>query len=124
MVIQVKGEPELEGPFDVKRSRRVARFAERLRAVVTAVWLAPVHAYRRFVSPALPPRCKYHPSCSQYAVDAVRELGVLRGSIVAAWRLARCNPWSNGGVDPIEARTLFQPHPEPHPPARPRELAR
>ncbi len=73
-----------------------------------AAVLAPVHAYRRLVSPSLSARCKYYPSCSQYAVDAVRELGVFRGLLVALWRLARCNPWSNGGVDPIENRSLFR----------------
>jgi putative membrane protein insertion efficiency factor len=73
-----------------------------------AIVLAPVHAYRRWVSPALPARCKYYPSCSGYAVDAVRELGVVRGLIVAAWRLARCNPWSKGGVDPVSSRRLFR----------------
>jgi putative membrane protein insertion efficiency factor len=43
--------------------------------------------------------CKYHPSCSQYASDAIRKYGPIRGSLKAAWRLARCNPWSHGGVD-------------------------
>lgn len=70
--------------------------------------LAPVHLYRHVISPALPQRCKYYPSCSAYAVQAVRELGVVRGVIVAAWRLARCNPWSRGGVDELCDRRLFR----------------
>jgi putative membrane protein insertion efficiency factor len=45
------------------------------------------------------PTCKYHPSCSRYAADALRKYGPLRGALKAAWRLARCNPWSQGGVD-------------------------
>jgi putative membrane protein insertion efficiency factor len=45
------------------------------------------------------PVCRYHPSCSQYASDAVRKYGPVRGSLKAAWRLLRCNPWSRGGVD-------------------------
>ena len=45
------------------------------------------------------PTCKYHPSCSQYASDAIRKYGLLRGSAKAGWRLLRCNPWSHGGVD-------------------------
>jgi uncharacterized protein len=45
------------------------------------------------------PTCKYHPSCSQYATDALRKHGVVRGSLKAAWRIARCHPWSPGGVD-------------------------
>jgi uncharacterized protein len=64
--------------------------------------------YGRYVSPALPRRCKYEPTCSAYAAQAVRELGAARGSILAVWRLLRCNPFSHGGYDPVEARTLFR----------------
>jgi hypothetical protein len=81
------------------------------RALLPIV-LAPIRLYQRFVSPALPRRCKYEPTCSAYAVQAIRELGVLRGGILAAWRLARCNPFSHGGYDPLEARSLFKPKPE------------
>jgi putative membrane protein insertion efficiency factor len=76
--------------------------------------LVPVRAYRRVLSPALPKRCKYHPSCSAYAVEAVREYGVIRGSVLAGWRLLRCNPWSHGGYDPVEQQRLFQPQHVPH----------
>jgi uncharacterized protein len=73
-----------------------------------ALLLAPIVVYRRFVSPALPNRCKYYPSCSAYAVEAIREVGALRGSILAAWRLVRCNPFSHGGYDPVEHRPIFK----------------
>lgn len=73
-----------------------------------ALLLAPIRLYQRLISPAIPPRCKYHPTCSAYAVQAIREVGPLRGTILAAWRLARCNPWSNGGYDPVSARRLFR----------------
>jgi uncharacterized protein len=86
----------------------VSRFTQRLAEFAGVLLVLPVHVYRRFVSPALPARCKYHPSCSAYAIEAVRELGPLRGAIVAAWRLARCNPWSNGGYDPLSERRLFR----------------
>jgi uncharacterized protein len=76
--------------------------------------LLPVRAYRRLLSPLLPKRCKYHPSCSAYAVEAVREYGVIRGSVLAGWRLLRCNPWSHGGYDPVQQQRLFQPHHVPH----------
>jgi putative membrane protein insertion efficiency factor len=69
--------------------------------------LAPVLLYQRLVSPLFPRRCKYEPTCSRYAVDAVREVGVLRGGVLAAWRVLRCNPWSHGGYDPVSARRLF-----------------
>jgi hypothetical protein len=73
-----------------------------------AILLAPIRLYQRLVSPLLPRRCKYEPTCSAYAAQAIRELGAVRGSILAAWRLARCNPFSHGGYDPVEARTLFR----------------
>ena len=76
--------------------------------------LAPLHLYRRLISPAIPNRCKYYPTCSTYAVQAVSELGVLRGIVVAAWRLARCNPWSDGGVDEVADRRLFRDHDHHH----------
>jgi putative membrane protein insertion efficiency factor len=49
--------------------------------------------------PVCSPVCKYHPTCSRYASDAIRKYGPVRGSLKAAWRLLRCNPWSHGGVD-------------------------
>ena len=70
---------------------------------------APIRLYRRAISPGLPPRCKYEPSCSNYAVQAVERYGILRGLVLAAWRLLRCNPWSHGGYDPVEDQRLFAP---------------
>jgi putative membrane protein insertion efficiency factor len=66
-----------------------------------------VKVYQRVVSPLLPRSCKYHPTCSQYAVDAIKEFGVMRGVVLAAWRLLRCNPMSYGGYDPVEQQRLF-----------------
>jgi len=85
----------------------VKRHLETLQIAFLAVFLAPIRLYQRFISPALPRRCKYEPTCSAYAVSAVRELGVVRGSILAGWRLLRCNPFSHGGWDPVSDRTLF-----------------
>ena len=84
------------------------RWSDGLRSALIAVLLAPIRLYQRLISPALPRRCKYHPTCSAYAIEALRELGPVKGTIVAAWRLARCNPFSDGGYDPLEARTLFR----------------
>ena len=75
----------------------------RLREVA----VAPIQGYRRVVSPLLPARCKFAPSCSTYAVQAVRRFGIVRGMLLAGWRLLRCNPWSHGGFDPIEDQSLF-----------------
>jgi putative membrane protein insertion efficiency factor len=82
-----------------------------LRNALLAVVTAPVRLYQRVISPALPARCKYEPSCSSYALSALRSYGVVRGSILAAWRLLRCNPFSYGGYDPVEAQTMFRRRP-------------
>jgi uncharacterized protein len=77
-------------------------------SVLQQVVLAPLRVYQRVISPALPRRCKYHPTCSAYAVQAIQGFGILRGSVLAGWRLLRCNPWSHGGYDPVSAQTLFR----------------
>jgi putative membrane protein insertion efficiency factor len=76
-----------------------------------AMALAPIVFYQRLISPALPRRCKYEPTCSRYAVQAVQEYGILRGLVLAVWRLLRCNPWSHGGYDPVEVQRLFKADP-------------
>lgn len=63
------------------------------------VAIALVYVYRFTLGPFLGGQCKYHPSCSQYAIDALRKHGLVKGSARAGWRLLRCNPWSRGGVD-------------------------
>ena len=72
-----------------------------------ALLTGPIRVYQRAISPALPQRCKYHPSCSAYAVQAIRRYGILRGLVLAGWRVLRCNPWSHGGHDPVENQRLF-----------------
>ena len=66
-----------------------------------------VRVYQLLVSPLLPGMCKYHPSCSQYAIDVLRQYGLTRGTVLAGWRILRCNPWSHGGVDHAEDQRLF-----------------
>jgi len=58
-----------------------------------------IRAYRKYISPLKKPCCRYYPTCSEYALEAVRKHGALKGLILAAWRLLRCNPYSRGGVD-------------------------
>ncbi len=77
---------------------------------------APIVLYQRLISPALPRRCRYEPTCSRYAVEALREFGILRGLVLAAWRVLRCNPFSHGGYDPVRAQRVFRSRP---PAARP-----
>lgn len=66
--------------------------------------LAPVRAYRRWISPLLPPACRFHPSCSAYAVEALITHGAARGTWLASRRLLRCGPWHPGGFDPVPPR--------------------
>ena len=66
--------------------------------------LALIRAYQRLISPALPRRCRYEPTCSAYAVEAIARFGAARGALLAAWRLLRCNPFSHGGFDPVPRR--------------------
>jgi uncharacterized protein len=73
-------------------------------------WVAvlPIRAYQRVLSPMVGQRCRYYPSCSEYAAQAIGRFGILKGLVLAGWRLLRCNPWSDGGFDPVEDQRLFK----------------
>jgi uncharacterized protein len=71
---------------------------------VKRLLLSPIAAYQRWLSPSLPRRCRYEPTCSDYAAHSIRRFGVLRGLLLACWRLLRCNPLSHGGFDPVPER--------------------
>lgn len=73
-------------------------------AGMSAVLVGLLRAYQYALSPMLGQRCKYYPSCSTYAIEALRVHGPVRGSGLAAWRVLRCNPFSHGGVDPVPPR--------------------
>ena len=66
--------------------------------------LAAIGAYHRWISPRRPRRCLYEPTCSAYAAQSIQRFGAARGTILAAWRLLRCNPFSHGGFDPVPDR--------------------
>ncbi len=72
-----------------------------ISAALRASLLVSIAGYRRLISPLLPPACRFHPSCSHYASDAIARHGVMRGTALAARRLARCHPWCEGGIDPV-----------------------
>ena len=74
----------------------------------TYTGLALVYLYRWTLGVLWGGSCKYHPTCSQYALDALRRYGLLRGLVLAGWRLLRCNPWSRGGVDYAESQKIFR----------------
>ena len=77
--------------------------------ILRSLAVLPIRLYQRLISPALGQRCRYYPSCSEYAAQAIRRFGILRGLVLAVWRLLRCNPWSRGGFDPLEDQRLFKP---------------
>ena len=67
-----------------------------------------VLAYRYTLGTLFPASCKYHPSCSRYGIEALKQYGLVRGSILTGWRLLRCNPWSHGGVDHVHDQMIFR----------------
>ncbi len=71
------------------------------RRTSPVAWLliAPIRFYQKFITPYTPATCRYYPTCSEYAVRSLRTHGAAKGTILTIWRLLRCNPWSNGGVD-------------------------
>jgi len=73
------------------------------RAVVSGLVLL-VRAYQRLVSPLIGPRCRFAPTCSQYAIEALMRHGAVRGLGLAAWRILRCHPFAEGGLDPVPPR--------------------
>ncbi len=64
-----------------------------------AMWL--IRGYKRFISPALPPSCRFYPTCAAYGYEAIGRYGILRGGVMTIWRVLRCNPFNRGGVDPV-----------------------
>ena len=82
--------------------------ARRLLHAPAYLGVGLVLAYRYTLGTLFPASCKYHPSCSRYAIQALKEYGLVRGSVLAGWRLLRCNPWSRGGVDHACDQTLFR----------------
>lgn len=75
------------------------------RRTSPAAWvlIAPIRFYQRFITPYTPATCRYYPTCSAYAVTALRRRGAVVGTVLTAWRLLRCNPWSDGGIDHVPA---------------------
>jgi len=81
-----------------------AVLADRLLRAPALLLLALVQLYQRLVRPLLPPSCRFHPTCSDYAAEAVRRHGAARGSVLTVARVARCHPFNSGGIDPVPER--------------------
>jgi putative membrane protein insertion efficiency factor len=84
------------------------------------IGILPVRAYQWFISPLLPPSCRYEPTCSAYAVEAFTRHGLLRGSWLTARRLLRCHPWGGSGYDPVPGHSDDCTHHHHMPVADPR----
>ncbi len=72
-----------------------------MKKVLTTLLLLPIYFYQRAISPMLPASCRYTPTCSQYAIEAIKKHGALKGLWLAARRIARCHPWGGHGYDPV-----------------------
>jgi hypothetical protein len=72
------------------------------------VILSLIRFYQKVISPLTSPKCKYYPTCSHYALEAVKRFGAVRGSALAVWRILRCNPWSMGGIDYVPDKFTFK----------------
>ena len=82
----------------------VTRLAREVLRLPQYAVMAIIKGYQLLISPLLGPTCKYYPSCSHYGLEAVRTHGAIKGTVMAGWRVLRCNPWSNGGVDEVPAK--------------------
>ncbi|WP_022868847.1 membrane protein insertion efficiency factor YidD [Schaalia vaccimaxillae] len=80
------------------------RFPTSPSSLLRAIAVLPIRIYQRLVSPMIGPRCRYAPTCSHYAVEAIQVHGIIKGILLGIWRILRCNPWSLGGVDYVPAK--------------------
>lgn len=65
-------------------------------------FVALIRDYQKYISPLIPPSCRFQPTCSQYAIEAIQKYGVFKGGAMAIWRILRCNPFGKGGYDPVK----------------------
>ncbi|HET8837480.1 MAG TPA: membrane protein insertion efficiency factor YidD [Flavobacteriaceae bacterium] len=72
---------------------------------LTSIFIFPIKIYQKFISPLFPGSCRFHPTCSQYSIDALREHGIFKGTFLAVRRIARCHPWGGSGYDPVPNKT-------------------
>ncbi len=79
----------------------INKLQKRLKHLLLALCLLPIKAYRYLISPLLPPSCRFYPSCSEYAQEALKKHGIFFGSWLTIKRLSRCHPWGKSGIDPV-----------------------
>lgn len=91
---------------------RAEKRAGIIRRAPSMALVVLIEIYRKLVSPLIRSRCRYYPSCSRYALDAVQRYGVFKGLVLATWRLLRCNPFSKGGIDHVHDQRVFNTSPK------------
>ncbi|MCY7410591.1 MAG: membrane protein insertion efficiency factor YidD [Chitinophagales bacterium] len=74
---------------------------QRLQKILISIFILPIKFYQKIISPWLPNSCRYTPTCSEYAIEAIKKYGVLKGGWLAVKRIARCNPWGGHGEDAV-----------------------
>lgn len=84
---------------------------ERCKTAVRSAAVLPIRAYQRFISPWKPPTCRFEPTCSHYAIEAVHAHGVVKGALLSTWRILRCQPFSTPGPDPVPERGRWRVRP-------------
>lgn len=78
-----------------------------MKTFIVKLYLFPVRFYRRYISPLTPPCCRFTPTCSAYAITAIERFGIIKGTLLAGWRLLRCNPLCKGGIDEVPEKFSF-----------------
>ncbi len=79
----------------------MAKMMAKITQYIVALLILPIRGYQRYISPLLPPVCRFTPTCSQYAIEALRKHGPIKGLALAIWRILRCNPFGGSGYDPV-----------------------
>ena len=85
----------------MKMVDEIVNFGRQVMRGLGWLLIQPIRFYQRYISPLKPPTCRFTPTCSQYAIQAIRKHGPFKGLALAVWRILRCNPWGGSGYDPV-----------------------
>ena len=81
--------------------KAIGEFRRKVLRSIGWLLIQPIRFYQKYISPLKPPTCRFTPTCSQYAIEAIRKHGPFKGLALAVWRILRCNPWGGSGYDPV-----------------------